>query len=191
MKTNTVKQKLHQGKPTFGTWLSLANAHASRVLARSGFDWLTLDLEHTPTDWSQAATIFAAVAELELAEVVHFLENVSDEDLARLYNAARCLALPSHYEGFGLPPLEAMACGTPVVVSNRSSLPEIVGDAGLLINPDRPEELAEALARILDDDELQSSLRQRGLARSGEFSWTKTARETLQVYEQVYQAALA
>jgi glycosyltransferase involved in cell wall biosynthesis len=135
--------------------------------------------------------IFSSVTELKLSQSVHFLENVTDEDLARLYNAAHCLTLPSHYEGFGLPPLEAMACGTPVVVSNRSSLPEVVGDAGLLIDPDRTEELTEALMRVLDDDELRKSMRQRGLARSAEFSWAKAARETMGVYEQAYQTASA
>ncbi len=135
--------------------------------------------------------IFATVTELKLAEYVHFLENVSNEDLARLYNAARCLTLPSYYEGFGLPPLEAMACGTPVVVSDRSSLPEIVGDAGLLIDPDSPEDLCEALARVLEDGDLRASLRQKGLRRSGEFSWAKAARETMAVYDKVLETASA
>ena len=135
--------------------------------------------------------VFAALTKLKLADHVHFLENVPYEDLARLYNAASCLTLPSHYEGFGLPPLEAMACGTPVVVSDRSSLPEVVGDAGLLVDPDSPEELSAALARILDDSELRASLRQRGLARSGEFSWAKAAHQTMAVYEQVLAAASA
>jgi glycosyltransferase involved in cell wall biosynthesis len=133
--------------------------------------------------------IFSTLTELKLAEQVHFLENVSSEDLARLYNAARCLTLPSYYEGFGLPPLEAMACGTPVVVSDRSSLPEVVGDAGLLIEPDSAEDLSAALARVLDDSDLRTSLRQRGLVRSSEFSWTKAARQTMAVYEKVLAAA--
>jgi glycosyltransferase involved in cell wall biosynthesis len=135
--------------------------------------------------------VFAVLTKLKLADHVHFLENVPYEDLARLYNAASCLTLPSHYEGFGLPPLEAMACGTPVVVSDRSSLPEVVGDAGLLVDPDSPEELSAALARILDDSELRASLRQRGLARSGEFSWARAAHQTMAVYEQVLAAASA
>lgn len=135
--------------------------------------------------------VFAALTKFKLADHVHFLENVPYEDLARLYNAASCLTLPSHYEGFGLPPLEAMACGTPVVVSDRSSLPEVVGDAGLLVDPDSPEELSAALARVLDDSELRTSLRQRGLARSSEFSWAKAAHQTMAVYEQVLNAAAA
>jgi glycosyltransferase involved in cell wall biosynthesis len=135
--------------------------------------------------------VYSTLTELSLADCVHFLENVSNEDLARLYNAARCLTLPSYYEGFGLPPLEAMACGTPVVVSDRSSLPEIVGDAGLLVDPDNADELAATLAQVLDDGALRTSLRQRGLVRAGRFSWAKAAAETVAVYEQVIQAALA
>lgn len=129
--------------------------------------------------------IFSTWTELKLTDCVHFLENVPDEDLARLYNAAHCLTLPSHYEGFGLPPLEAMACGTPVVVANRSSLPEVVGDAGLLIDPDSPEDLASALSQILDSSELRASLRQRGLIRAGEFSWARAAHQTMAVYGKV------
>jgi len=131
--------------------------------------------------------IFSTMTDLKLGRYVHFLENVSYEDLARLYNAARCLALPSHYEGFGLPPLEAMACGTPVVVSDRASLPEVVGDAGLLVDPDNPEALSQALAQVLDDDDLRESLRGRGLMRASEFSWARTAHETMSIYEQVLQ----
>jgi glycosyltransferase involved in cell wall biosynthesis len=129
--------------------------------------------------------VFSTVDELKLSESVHFMENVPDADLARLYNAARCLTLPSYYEGFGLPPLEAMACGTPVVVSDRSSLPEVVGDAGLLIDPDSPEDLSTALGDLLDDSALQASLSQRGLARSSEFSWAKAAHQTMAIYRNV------
>lgn len=132
--------------------------------------------------------IFATLTQLKLGAFVHFLENVPNQDLALLYNAASCLALPSHYEGFGLPPLEAMACGTPVVVSNRASLPEVVGDAGLLADPESPEELSEALARVLQDSNLRASLSQRGLMRAGEFSWARAAHETMAIYEQVLQS---
>jgi glycosyltransferase involved in cell wall biosynthesis len=129
--------------------------------------------------------VFATLTELKLSGQVHFLDNVSNDNLARLYNAARCLVLPSYYEGFGLPPLEAMACGTPVIVSDRASLPEVVGDAGLLVDPDHPEALSAALTRVLDDGDLGKSLRQRGLVRAGEFSWARAARETMAVYERV------
>jgi glycosyltransferase involved in cell wall biosynthesis len=133
--------------------------------------------------------IFSTLAELHMADCVHFLENVPNEDLARLYNAAQCLILPSYYEGFGLPPLEAMACGTPVIVSNRSSLPEVVGDAALLVDPDSPEDLSDAIARLLDDNTLQATLRHRGLIRASQFSWARAARETMEVYRQVLALA--
>jgi len=92
--------------------------------------------------------------------------------------------LPSFYEGFGLPPLEAMACGTPVVVSQRASLPEVVGEAGLLVNPDSDEEIAAALHRVLTDPDLASDMRQKGLTQAGKFSWRRAAEETLAVYEE-------
>lgn len=129
--------------------------------------------------------IFEEVAALELEPYVTFLGRVDDEDLLYLYNSARCLAHPALYEGFGLTPLEAMACGTPVVVSNVSSMPEVVGDAALLVDPNSAEELAVAIHRLLTDDGLHASLREKGLARAGTFSWQRAAEETLVVYRQV------
>lgn len=127
--------------------------------------------------------IFTSITDLKLADRVHLLQDVSNEDLARLYNAARCLALPSYYEGFGLPPLEAMACGTPVVVSDCASLPEVVGDAGLLIDPTNPESLADALERVLTDSDLAADLQQKGLHQASKFSWARAAHQTMSVYE--------
>jgi glycosyltransferase involved in cell wall biosynthesis len=129
--------------------------------------------------------VFDDVDALDLQDHVTFLGRVDNGDLLYLYNAARCLAHPAFYEGFGLPPLEAMACGTPVVVSNVSSLPEVVGDAALLVDPEEEEELAIALYRLLQDDELHASLVQKGLARAQVFSWERTARETMAVYRRV------
>ena len=129
--------------------------------------------------------LFRQVADLGLQPYCHFLGRVEDSELLFLLNAARCLTLPTHYEGFGLPPLEAMACGTPVVVSNVASLPEVVGDAGLLVDPNAWEELAVALWRVLTDEELVRELRQKGQQRAALFSWERAARETLAVYRQV------
>lgn len=100
------------------------------------------------------------------------------------YNAAAVFAYPSLYEGFGLPPLEAMACGTPVVASNASSLPEVVGEAGLLVPPLDETALASNLRRVLENDELAARLREAGRERAAQFSWRRMARETLQCYEE-------
>ncbi len=125
------------------------------------------------------------VKELGLESRITFLDGAAEEELIQLYNDARILILPSLYEGFGLPPLEAMACGTPVIVSDRGSLPEIVGEAGLIIDPDREDSIAGAIEKLWDSETLRSEFREKGLLRAKEFSWEKTARETLRVYEEV------
>lgn len=125
---------------------------------------------------------FRLVDEFNLHDDVRFLGRVPLRDLPYLYNAACVHVHPSYYEGFGLTPLEAMACGTPTVVSNVSSLPEVVGDAGLLVSPDEVEELAVAIWRVLDDSELHQTLREKGLKRAQQFSWRKAARQHLDVY---------
>jgi glycosyltransferase involved in cell wall biosynthesis len=125
------------------------------------------------------------VKKLGLEPWVKFLGRVPDEELHKLYVAARCLIHPAHYEGFGLPPLEAMACGTPTIVSNISSLPEVVGDAALLVDPRDPEELAVAMQRLLSDDDLHAELSEKGLQRARVFSWERAARRTLDVYRKV------
>lgn len=116
---------------------------------------------------------------------VCFLGSVPTQELAYLYNAARVLAFPSFYEGFGLPPLEAMASGTPVIASNVSSLPEVVGDAGLLQDPNDVEAWTVALHRVLTDNELHAELSAKSLIRASTFSWERAARETLDVYRKV------
>ncbi|MGB9195259.1 MAG: glycosyltransferase family 1 protein [Azonexus sp.] len=110
---------------------------------------------------------------------------VPDEALPALYSGARVFVYPSLYEGFGLPPLEAMACGAPVIVSNRSSLPEVVGDAGLQVDALDVDGLAEAMNRLIGDDVLCAALRQRGMERAKGFSWRRCAEETLAVYRRV------
>lgn len=129
------------------------------------------------------------VRRLNLERHTFFLGRVGDEDLHKLYVAARCHVHPAHYEGFGLPPLEAMACGTPTVVSNTSSLPEVVADAALLVDPNDPEEIAVALQRLLTDDDLHAELREKGLRRAKCFSWESTASSTLEVYRKATQSS--
>jgi glycosyltransferase involved in cell wall biosynthesis len=113
---------------------------------------------------------------------------VSDDELVRLYGAAACFVYPSLYEGFGLPPLEAMACGAPVVTSDTASLPEVVGDAGLLVDPHDVDALAAAIASVLEDPARAADLRERGLERSRRFSWERTAQATADVYRDAVAA---
>ncbi len=101
-------------------------------------------------------------------------------------SAAEVFVYPSLYEGFGLPPLEAMACGTAVVTSNISSLPEVAGDAAILTNPFEPEEIAQALAKVALDETLRGELMRMGKERAKTFSWRRTAEETLKVYQTAY-----
>jgi glycosyltransferase involved in cell wall biosynthesis len=129
--------------------------------------------------------VLAMIDSLKLRNSVHLLGRVPDEDLRRLYIAARCHVHPAHYEGFGLPPLEAMACGTPTIVSNVSSLPEVVGDAAILIDPKNWEEMAVAMNRLITDDALHAELRAKGLQRAKLFSWDLAAEKTMDVYRQV------
>jgi glycosyltransferase involved in cell wall biosynthesis len=110
---------------------------------------------------------------------------VPEEDKSALLSGAMAFVFPSLYEGFGLPPLEAMACGTPVIASNRSSLPEVVGEGGILVEPTDAESLAEAMEVLLIDDALRAELRQRALVQAAKFSWEQTALETLAVYRSV------
>jgi glycosyltransferase involved in cell wall biosynthesis len=116
---------------------------------------------------------------------VIFLGFVEDADLPALYGRADFFVYPSTYEGFGMPILEAMACGTPVITSNCSSMPEVAGDAAVLVDPLDTTDLATRMLELADSQELRESLRQRGLARAACFSWEKTARETLSVYERL------
>ena len=126
---------------------------------------------------------YEQVRRLGLQDQVRFLGYVPDGDLPALYSGATLLAFPSLYEGFGLPVLEAMSCGTPVVTANVAGTAEIAGDAALLVDPRNVGALAEAMGRLLSDDALRTDLRARGLERAKQFSWQRTARETLSVYE--------
>ncbi len=127
--------------------------------------------------------IFARAESLNLGDRVRFAGYIDGVDLPLWYAAATVFTLPSLYEGFGMPLLEAMACGTPVVTTTSSSLPEVVGDAGLTVPPTDADALGAALLRLLDDAELHAELRERGLRRARLFSWRATAERTLAVYQ--------
>jgi alpha-1,3-rhamnosyl/mannosyltransferase len=124
-------------------------------------------------------------AELQIDQRVHFLGPIADADLPGLYNGAEWFITASLYEGFGLPALEAMACGTPVLCSNTSSLPEVVGDAAVLFDPTDVEAIARALEQALPDRVLRDRLRERSLQRAAQFTWSRAADRTLGVYRSV------
>ena len=132
--------------------------------------------------------IFAHLKASSAQDRVRFIGYIPDEDLPALMCAASVLAMPSRYEGFGLPVLEAMACGTPVIASNTSSLPEIGGGAAWYASPDEPAAWTEALRRVLTDDSLRASMREKGLRRAAQFRWDVAARQTAEVYTQAAQA---
>jgi glycosyltransferase involved in cell wall biosynthesis len=162
--------------------IHLVKAYAS--LHRKGF---AHQLVIAGQAYWRTSDIYRAVKEWGLEDKVLFTGYVPDADLPLLYNAADLFAFVSLYEGFGLPVLEAMACGTPVVSSRAGSLPEVVGDAGLLVDPLDVEDIAQAMAEVLSRPEFASQLRERGLKQAANFSWRRTAEETLRVYEEVVQ----
>ncbi|MEK7281466.1 MAG: glycosyltransferase family 1 protein [Chloroflexota bacterium] len=129
--------------------------------------------------------------ELNLEDEVIFVEGLSDQELARYYSSATMLVYPSLYEGFGLPVLEAMASGCPVITSNVSSLPEVAGEAALFVDPCNDNDLCKAMARLLSDDFLRGQLVAKGLSQSKQFSWERSARETIEVYRSVGESSPA
>lgn len=142
--------------------------HPTYTLVLAGHD----DRQHTELDRLIAAQ----------SSRIRRIPNVAEADLPALYSAATCFVFVSTYEGFGLPPLEALACGTPVLCSESSSLPEVVGDAARLVNPWDVDAIAQGIADLLDQPAMREELRQRGLARAAQFSWRRTAQQTLAVY---------
>ncbi|MCO6451085.1 MAG: glycosyltransferase family 4 protein [Caldilineales bacterium] len=129
--------------------------------------------------------VYKLQSELRLEESVRFLGYVAPEQLPWLYNAAQLFVYPSLYEGFGLPVAEAMACGTPVITSTESSLPEVAGDAALIVSPYEVEEMAVAMRDILSDDARRQSMITAGLEQSRQFHWSRTAAQTAEIYQRV------
>ncbi len=127
--------------------------------------------------------IFSAIKSERLSKQVKCIGYVTQNQKIELLKKAVCFAFPSSYEGFGLPVLEAMALGTPVITSNVSSMPEVAGKAALLVDPEKEQDIARALQRLLEDKKLQDSLKQKGLEQAKKFSWEKCALETIKVYE--------
>ena len=123
--------------------------------------------------------------DLNVSDAIIFTDFIPLEDLPLFYNACEFLVYPSFYEGFGLPPLEAMACGTPVITSNITSIPEVCHDSAILVSPSDIDELSYSMERVLSDSLLRLTLLQRGLSTSSKYTWEKTARNTINAYEQI------
>ena len=170
---------------SFGTFEPRKNTlmlvEAFEELRRSGGEAAKYDLVLAGSPGWGSEGLYARIEASPFRENIRVLGFVPDEDKAALYNLASLFVYPSLYEGFGFPPLEAMASGVPVIASHASSIPEIVSDAALLVDPYQPNELLLALQAVLTDRELSERLKARGLARAARFSWKRSAEETLRV----------
>ena len=153
-----------------------------RLRAR-GFDDLTLLI--IGDEISKLPALRRAVHSHKLHKHVRFLGYLPDDTLAVLYRLADVFVFPSLYEGFGLPPLEAMACGAPVVTSSVSSLPEVTGDAAVLVDPYNAASIADGVAKVLNDPALRDEMRVKGIARAREFSWERSVSRTRDIYHEV------
>ena len=151
-----------------------------RLLKAYGISGVRQDVKLVMTGTPSAA-LRAEVDASHLGTSVQFLGTVNNEDLAKLYRGALGFVFPSLYEGFGLPPLEAMACGAPVLTSNVCSLPEVVGNAGVLVDPLDVDAIANGIRILVENSDMRADLRQSGLLRAREFSWNETARRTAEV----------
>lgn len=157
-----------------------------RFKEETGSDWI---MAFGGSDWHGAELIHARIAESAYGSDIRTLGFISNDDLPLLYSAAEAFVYPSLYEGFGLPPLEAMACGCPVISSDRGSLGEVVGDAAWIVEPEDVEEICDALRKLHSEPKARAALVQKGLTRAREFSWERAARETLAVYRAACQDA--
>jgi glycosyltransferase involved in cell wall biosynthesis len=135
--------------------------------------------------WLYEETLEAAENSL-VRDKILFTGYVPEKDLPALYTAARCFVYPSYFEGFGIPALEAMRCGTPTIAGDRSCFPEIIADGGLLVDPFDEQAILQGLMKVLSDDKLRKDLKEKGMKRASLYDWRETARQTLEVYEKVY-----
>jgi glycosyltransferase involved in cell wall biosynthesis len=156
---------------------------AFQIVRKRGLDHLKLVM--IGDEISKYTALRRAVHRHQLHKYVRFLGYLPEETLAVMYRLAGVFVFPSLYEGFGLPPLEAMASGTPVVTSNVSSLPEVAGDAAILVDPYDPHAIADGIYRVLTDADLRRSLRRKGVARAGQFSWEQSVRRVRKIYNEV------
>ena len=167
--------------------LTLVKAHASLNHNTGARDTKLVLVGDYQRDvfYSCFADLQETIQALGTLENVVFTGFVDDADLPHFYNAARVLVMPSYDEGFGLPALEAMACGTPVVASRAGALPEVLGDAGRFFNPDAPDELRDHLQELLEDEKLHEEMSSKGICRSKEFSWERSAQAALATFEEM------
>jgi glycosyltransferase involved in cell wall biosynthesis len=135
--------------------------------------------------WLYEETLDAA-DNSQMKEQIIFTDYVPETDLPALYTGATCFVYPSYFEGFGIPPLEAMRCGTPTITGNRTCFPEIIADGGLMVDPFDERAILEAILQVFSDSNLRADLRKKGIKRASLFDWKETARQTLSVYEKVY-----
>jgi glycosyltransferase involved in cell wall biosynthesis len=176
--------------------LSVGSIQPRKNLSRLIKAYSVLRREHTAGKLPQLVLVgknawlfeetFRSLKDLEVGRSVILTGYVPESDLPALYSGALCFVYPSYFEGFGLPPLEAMKCGAPVIVGNKTSLPEVVGDAALLIDPFDVNAIAGAIQKMISDSDLRAELRVKGLRRAAYFNWKETARQTLAVYEKAF-----
>jgi glycosyltransferase involved in cell wall biosynthesis len=158
---------------------------AYQMLIERGMPVPELRLAGTAT--AAAAEWLARIERAPLKGIVRHLGYVQPADTRQLYEGASVLVMPSFEEGFGIPVLEAMTLGVPVVAARRGSLPEVLGDAGLLVDPTKPAEIADAITRILNDHESAAQCAARGIARSAQFRWEATARRVYDTYREAIE----
>lgn len=156
------------------------------AIFKQKYDKWNTNLVITGKQYSNYKSYLMEIKELNVFNSVIFTGFISDEDLKTIYSEAEIFLLVSFYEGFGIPILEAMECGTPVITSDVSSMPEVAGGAALLVNPHNPEEIAEKINSIMNSKGLKKQLIEKGYRRVKEFSWEKTAEQTLKIYKEVY-----